>query len=39
MRDGDDPLLIERLGVLLKEDVVEGVSVLVSEAVADLEGD
>jgi len=39
VRDGDDPLLVERLGVLLKEDVVEGVSVLVSEAVADLEGD
>ena len=39
VRDGDEPLLVERLGVLLKEDVVEGVSVLVSEAVADLEGD
>ena len=39
VRDGDEPLLIERLGVLLKEDVVEGVSVLVTEGLTDLEGD
>jgi hypothetical protein len=39
VRDGDEPPLIERLGVLLNEDVVEGVGVLVTEGVTDLEGD